>query len=99
MQKINMVLLYHASFDTQGLPGPCLNSLCTRCYTWSLWDILSKANKKKESEGRVRGASGSKSAESSRSSLKKEQSITAVGKKVCFYAIIVGCIPMHASVI
>ena len=61
--------------------------------------ILSKANKKKENEGRARGASGSKSAESSPSTLKKEQSATAADKKVCFYAIIVGSMPMHASVI
>ena len=71
--------------------------------TWSLWVnniILSKANKKKESK--AGSASGSKSAESSPSSLKKEQSATAAGKKVCHYVIIDSLAPcqfVHASVI
>ena len=59
--------------------------------------ILSKANKKKESK--AGGASGRKSAQSSPSSLKKEQTATAAGKKVCHYVIIFGSMPIHASVI
>ena len=79
------------------IPGPCLNYFMHMMLHLDN-NIPSKANKKKESEGRAGGASGSKSAQSSPSSLKKEQAATATGKKVYHYVIIFGSMPIPACI-